>query len=87
MKYKKMIDLNNESIRVLESTNETLNDLKASINSITKDSPGEALKSLVSKIHGIYDGLKRKVDKIEQDFDRTIKAIEEQEAKLQSAMK
>jgi hypothetical protein len=86
-KYEEMIKLNNKGIEVLESANETLNDLKSSISSITRDSPGEALKSVVSKVHGLYDGLSKKVDKIEEEFDRTIKAIDEQEAKLQSAMK
>jgi hypothetical protein len=38
-------------------------------------------------VHGLYDGLSKKVDKIEEEFDRTIKAIDEQEAKLESAMK
>jgi uncharacterized protein YoxC len=82
-----MIKLNNKGIEVLESANETLNDLKSSISSITRDSPGEALKSVVSRVQGLYKGLKDKVDKIEQEFDRTVEVIEEQEAKLQSAMK
>lgn len=86
-KYEEMIKMNNKAIEVLETANEALSDLNSSINSITKDSAGDALKNIVSRIQGLHKGLKDKVDKIEQEFDRTIKVIEEQEAKLQSAMK